>query len=121
MIKFILKVALAALIAHATWRVGSAYVSHYKFKDDAREAAQMPRITDQQLRDRIIELASENDAPLEEENLTISRDLRHVVVDASYVRSIDVLPGYPYAWHFAWSIDVVILPGAAPAPGSARD
>lgn len=117
MIKFIVKVALAALVAHATWQIGSAYISHYKFKDAAREAALMPRITDEQLRDRIMELASENDAPLEEENLAITRDLRRLLMDASYVRSIDVLPGFPYAWNFAWSIEVLILPGAGPAPG----
>jgi hypothetical protein len=121
MIKFILKVALSVLIAHATWRIGTAYVSHYRFKDAAREVALTPRATDAQLRERIMELASENDAPLEEENLNITRDVRHILMDASYVRSIDVLPGFPYAWHFAWSIDVVLLPGATASPGPTPD
>ena len=114
MIKFILKVALAALIAHATWRVGSAYLSHYKFKDAAQEAALTPRITDLQLRARIMDLASENDAPLDDENLTITRSESHLLLDAAYDRSIEVVPGFPYTWHFAWSIDVVLLPGAGP-------
>ena len=111
MIKFLIKVALAALIAHATWRIGSAYISHYKFKDSVREAALTPRITDEQLRARIMDLASENDAPLDEENLTITRNTSHLLVDAAYDRTIDVLPGFPYTWHFAWSVDVVLLGG----------
>jgi len=116
MIKFLIKLALSALIAHATWRIGSAYLSHYRFKDAAREAAMTPRVNDAQLRARIMELASENDAPLEDENLTIARNPGHILVDAGYVRSIEVLPGFPYAWQFAWSIDVFVIPGAVPSP-----
>jgi hypothetical protein len=114
MIKFIIKLALTALVANATWQIGTAYLSHYRFKDAAREAALTPRVTDDQLRARIMELAAENDAPLDDENLVITRDLRHIVVDASYVRSIEAVPGFPYPWQFAWSIEVFIIPGATP-------
>ncbi len=121
MIKFIIKLALSVLVANATWRIGSAYVSHYRFEDAVREAALTPRVTDEQLRARIMELASENDAPLEAENLAITHGQSHVLVDASYVRPIEVLPGFPYAWQFAWSVDVVILPGAVAPAGRAPD
>jgi hypothetical protein len=114
MIKFVLKLALTALIANATWQVGSAYLSHYRFKDAAREATLTPRVTDEQLRARIIELATEFDAALDDENLVITRDQRHIVVDVSYVRSIEAVPGFPYPWQFAWSIEVFIIPGAVP-------
>jgi len=113
MIKFLIQVALAALIAHATWRIGSAYVSHYRFKDGAQAAALTPRVNDAQLRGRIMELASENDVPLEDENLAIRRDASHIYVDASYLRTVDVLPGYPYPWQFSWSVEVYVLPGSA--------
>ena len=33
MIKTVLKLLLAALIANAAWRVGSAYIAFYKFQD----------------------------------------------------------------------------------------
>ena len=112
MIKFLIKLALTVLIANATWRIGTAYVSHYRFKDGAQGAALTPRVSDEQLRARIMELASENDVPLEDENLAIRRAPAHIYLDASYVRAVDVLPGYPYPWQFSWSIDVYILPGS---------
>jgi len=112
MIKFILKIALAMLIANATWRIGSAYVSHYKLKDAAREAALTPRATDGQIAERIMELAAMYGAPLEEENLSVRRDTRNVFIDASYVLPIEVVPGYRYPWRFAWSMEVFVLPGS---------
>ena len=111
MIKFIIKLALSVLIAHATFRIGSAYLSHYRFKDAAREAALTPRATDAQIRDRIMELAEIHDIPLEADNLDVRRNTRNILVDASYVRPVEVIPGHPYAWQFAWSIEVFILPG----------
>jgi hypothetical protein len=30
------------------------------------------------------------------------------------VRSIEAVPGFPYPWQFAWSIEVFIIPGATP-------
>ena len=96
-------------------------LKRYKLKDAAREAALVPRATDSQIADRIMELAEMYGAPLEEENLTIRRDTRTVFIDASYVQPIEVVPGMPYPWRFAWSMDVFVLPGAlAPerAPGN---
>jgi hypothetical protein len=112
MIKFLIKLALTVLIAHATWRIGTAYVSHYRFKDGVQGAALTPRVNDVQLRARVMELASENDVPLEDENLAIRRDTAHIYVDASYVRAVEVLPGYPYPWQFSWSLDVYVLSGS---------
>ena len=112
MIKFLVKLALAALIAHATWRIGSAYLSDYRLRDGAHAAALTPRVNDGQLRARIMELAAENDASLEDENLVIRRDASHIYVDASYVRVVDVLPGYSHPWPFSWSIEVYVLPGS---------
>jgi hypothetical protein len=112
MIKIIIKVALAALIVNATWRIGSAYFQFYTFKDAAREVAMTPRATEEQIRAAIMELAPQYDAPLEDEDLVIDQNDRHVVVDASYVRTVEFLPGYAYPWHFAWSVDALVIPGA---------
>ena len=111
MIKFLIKLAVSVLIAHATWRIGSAYLSHYRFKDAAREAALTPRLTDAQIRERVMELADSYGAPLAEEDLEIRRNTRNILLDASYVRPIEVIPGRPLAWRFAWSIEVFVLPG----------
>ena len=37
MIKIIVKMAIAALIANASWRVGSAYLTYCRFKDAVEE------------------------------------------------------------------------------------
>jgi hypothetical protein len=115
-VKIIIKLLLAALIANATFHIGSAYLGYYRFKDGAREAALTPRITDAQLRDRVMELASENDAPLDADDLQIRRDGTHIYVDASYAQPVEVIPGKSFPWQFAWSVDVFLLPGAAPTP-----
>jgi len=114
MIKFLIKLALSALIASATWQIAMAYASNYRFKDATESAALTPRITDAALRERVLELADHNDAPLEEENLEIRRDVRHIWVDVSYVRPVNVLPWYQHPWPFGWSVEVILLPGAGP-------
>ena len=109
MIKFLIKLALSALIASATWQIGSAYAANYRFKDATEAAALTPRITEEVLRARIMELAAQNGAPVEEENVQIRREGSHVYVDASYVRTVNVLPWYQRAWPFSWSLDVFVL------------
>ena len=44
----------------------------------------------------------------------------HTIVDGSYVRPVDLLPGYQYPWPFTWHIDTFTTPGAAPAAELAR-
>lgn len=111
--KLIIKLLLAALIANATFQIGSAYLDFYRFKDASDEAALTPRITDAQLRDRVLELASENNAPLDPDALEIRRDATHIFIDASYSRPVMVLPGKAFEWPFAFSLDVYLVPGAA--------
>ena len=39
MLKLLIKLALAGLIANAAWRMGSTYLSFYRFKDAVSESA----------------------------------------------------------------------------------
>jgi hypothetical protein len=114
--KFLIKLALAGLVAYGTWQLGSAYASDYRFKDSTREAALVPRVTDAQLRARVLELASENDVPLDDDDLQVRHDQSHIYVDASYVRDVNLLPWYRYPLHFGWSIDVFIVSGTGMVP-----
>lgn len=115
MIKLVLKLALAALIANAAWHVGTAYLSFYKFKDAVYETAQFgTEKGDEQLQARILELASDYDVPLAADGFTISHHDNHTIIDGSYVRMVDLLPGYQYQWPFAWHTDTFTIPGAAP-------
>jgi hypothetical protein len=114
MVKFLVKLALAALIANATWRLGSAYIQFYKLKDAIVETTRFSqRSSDAQIQQRILELASQYDVPLVDDRLTVRRDQpNHTIIDGSYEQSIDLLPGYRYQWPFTVHIDVMTLAGA---------
>ena len=115
MIRLVLKLLIAALIANATWRVGTAYASFYKFKDSVHEAVQYGGgKSEEQLKQRILELASQFDLPVAERSFTIRRDADRTYVDGSFTRPIEVVPGYIYQWPFSWSIEVFSIDVSKP-------
>jgi len=93
MIRLLVKLAIAGLIVNATWRTGSETAQYSKGKSD------------DELRQRILELASNYDVPLADEDLTIRHEEDHTLVDGSYTQLVDVVPGYQYPWPFKFSID----------------
>ena len=110
MIRLLVKLALAGLIANAGWLAGSAYLSFYRFKDAVAQTAQYGKgRTDDQLRQRILELASNYDVPLAEDAVTVRHEGDHTRVDGSYTKLLDVVPGYRYPWLFTFSIDALTI------------
>jgi hypothetical protein len=110
MIRLLVKLAVAGLIANAAWHTGSAYLSFYRFKDAVAQTAQYRKgRSDDQLRQRILELASNYDVPLAEDAVTVRHKDDHTLVDASYTKLVDVVPGYRYPWLFTFSIDALTI------------
>jgi hypothetical protein len=111
MFRFLLKFAIAALIANAAWRVGSAYLTSYRFKDEVRNAATFRKGDDAELRRKIESLAHDLDVPLEDDDLRITTDQNqgtdHSVIELSYVQSIQLFPGYERLWPFSFTVDTV--------------
>jgi len=108
--KVVIKLLIAALIANGTWRVGTAYMSFYKFKDAVAEMTQhRGDKSDEQVRERVLELAGQYDIPLSGEALTVRRDDRHTIVDGAYTRPIDIVPGFKYDWPFKVHVDTFVL------------
>lgn len=107
--KVLFKLAVVALIANATWRVGSEYVTHYRFADSVQEAALDTRQSEQELQRRVLELAAKYGVPLTEEAVTVRRENRHTYVEGSYVKLITLLPGYDRPWVFTLSVDSYFL------------
>jgi hypothetical protein len=109
LIKFAVKLALVALIANATWRIGSAYATAYRFEDAVHQATQFKgRKTDPELRQQLGQLATEYDVPITAEDFKIQAAPAHFMVDVSYIRPIDVFPGYTYPWPFAVHVDIFV-------------
>ena len=108
--KSLIKLLIAALIANATWRIGTEYLSYYKFKDSVREFTQhrAPK-NESQIRERIMELASQYDVPLTYESFTVNQVNNHTIIDGSYVKPIDVVPTYRYNWPFQFHIDTFVV------------
>jgi hypothetical protein len=121
LLKLILKLVLVALIANATWRLGSAYVAFYRFKDAVAETAQFGNQRSRaELLQRVFELASQFDIPLAIDAVSIRRDdLNHTIIDGSYTQPVDVLPGYRYMCPFSWHVDVFTVGPSKPEPPGA--
>ena len=115
MIKTIVKLAFVALLANATWQVFNVYWAHYKFSDAVRSTTQFRGDqSDARLRERILALAGQFDVPVSEENLEIQHVGDHTLVDSSYTRAVQLVPGFTYAWPFIVHTDT--FPMQPPPP-----
>jgi hypothetical protein len=110
MIKTLIKLALIVLLANAIWRAGSAYTSYYRFKDAVAELAMYGKAKpDDELRAKVIELATQYDEPVDPDAVMIRRDPSHLYIDCSYTKPVSIVPGYEYQWPFAVNVSAVIL------------
>jgi hypothetical protein len=108
LLKLLVKLAIAALIANASWHLGSAYMSFYRFKDAVQHSAQFSSLrSDDQIRQRVLELASDFDVPVTADLFTVRRETYHIYVNGAYTQPVQLLPGYTYAWPFTLNIDVL--------------
>jgi hypothetical protein len=114
--KIVIKLVIVAIIANATWRAGSAYAKHYRFVDAVQQATQFrAKQSDDEIHDRVFELAEQYDIPVTDENLKITHENLHTIVDGSYTRKLDLFPGFKYPWPFTVHVDVFAMVGSAPA------
>ncbi len=103
-----LQLAIAGLIASAVWRLGSAYVSFYKFEDSVQETVEFGADPSEEvLRQRILDLALAYDIPIGADSVTIRREEGHTVVEGRYTQPVMVLPGVSYPWPFTLDVDAV--------------
>jgi hypothetical protein len=110
MVKTIVKLAIVALLANGIWRVGSAYMSFYRFRDAVDEMALHSKgKTVEELKDRVLELAASYDEPLDAEALSVRREDPHLIVEGSYKKRVLLAPGFEYAWPFTLDVDQMVI------------
>jgi len=109
MIRLAVKLLIAGLIVNAGWRVGSEYINYYAFQDEVRAEASYREEKEGELKTHVAELAAARNLPLGEDDIVVRREDRRVIVEGSYVKPIQVLPGYSYPWPFDMSVDAYVV------------
>jgi hypothetical protein len=111
-LKLIIKLAIVALLANAVWRVGSVYAAYYRFTDAVQQTTlYRGEKTDNQIRDRVFELASDYDIPVNDETLTVRRENNHTIVEGAYRKPVQLFPGFSYDVKFDVHVDTFTLTG----------
>jgi hypothetical protein len=111
--KLIVKFLIVALVANAAWHLLIAYTAHYRFKDSVEESAQYGiDLSDDRLRQRVVDLMVQFDIPADADSFTLRREDTHTIIDGSYTRTIDLVPGYSRRWPFSWHVDTYAQTGA---------
>ena len=84
----------------------TVYTAYYKFKDAVQQTTQFGNDKSvEQLRTRILSLATDYDLPIGEDDLSVRRESLHTIVDASYSKPIDLAPGFSQPWRFEVHVD----------------
>jgi hypothetical protein len=108
--KTIIKLIIAALVIHATYRAGTAYMRFYEFKDDVTQIAQFGvRQTDNQLRNGVLDAAKRRAIPLNPDSIKVRRENHHIIIDTNYLEQVELLPRYFYPWDARVHVDVLTL------------
>ena len=108
--KSIIKLIIAALVLHATWRAGTVYLRYYELKDDVTQIAQFgTRQPDNELRNAIVDAAKRRDIALDPDAVRVRRENHHIIIDATYTEQVELAPRYFYPWDARLHVDVLTL------------
>ena len=104
--KKLIQLLIVVLIAHAGWRVGPVYWRYVTFRDHVSEAVKFSGARpEDELLDRIVELAAAGRVPVAREAVQVRRVADHTYLDLAYVEPLELLPRYFYPYEFKISVD----------------
>lgn len=114
--KTIIQIAVAFVLLTATVQASRAAIKHYAFVDAVQEAMLFAGSrTEEQIAERVLEIAGDHQIPLDPENLTVERQPYLIIIDAPYGDTVDLLPGvYARHWDFETSVNVRLLEDTRP-------
>ena len=108
MIRTVLKFAIVALVANATWQLFGVYSPNFRFTDAVRSAAQFRGdSSDEALHDRVVALAEQFEIPVTPESVAVSHSGALTAVDVSYVKIVDLAPGFSRPWPMTVHVEVL--------------
>jgi hypothetical protein len=108
--KTIIKLMIAALVIHATWKAGTVYLNYYEFKDEVTQIAQFgTQKPDAKLRDEVLDAAQRREIKLDPDAVSVRRPNQRIVIDANYREQVELAPRYFYPWDAKVHVDVLTL------------
>jgi hypothetical protein len=111
-IKRILSLIVFLLLVNAAYRMGMVYFHDQQFKDAVREYAilsgQPPSKSDEVIRAKVMDLAQDNQIPLDPDYVEVSRRAgqgmgEKITVKFAYAVMVPVLPGYERRFDFDYT------------------
>ncbi len=101
MVKRLIELLLVAALGYALIHTVPVYWNNYKFEDALQEMATFAaEKTEDELRDRVVKLASENDIPLEADDIVVHQSDDATEILAPYTKKVEVLPRFVYTANF---------------------
>jgi hypothetical protein len=108
----LVKFILAVLTLWAAWHIGVSYYHFYVFEDAVREMVQLGGSeAEDALAAQAAKLAADSQVPLKAEDISVRKEAGQLVVEASYVDRVEVLPRYRYPFTHRLRVSVRVLAG----------
>ena len=109
MIRRLIGLVLFILLVYAGWYVGITWFHNEQFNDAVREIALFGAgKPDDALKDGVMKAAADNDVPLDDDFIEISRKTvvgagDHVVIKVSYAKMVPIVPGHRRRFDFTYT------------------
>jgi hypothetical protein len=106
MLRNLVRLAVVLLAAHALYRFVPAYIHYHQFKDAVAEAALYSKDrSDNEVVDRVMELAQRYQIPIEREAVQVSRDRQFTYISVEYEEQIEWVPTYSRPMPFTVAVE----------------
>ena len=106
MLRNLVRFGVVLLIAHALYRFVPVYSHNYQFKDAVAETALFAKDrSDNDLVERVMELAERHQIPLDRDNVQVSRDKMKTYISVYYEEEIEWVPGYRRVMPFNFDVE----------------
>jgi len=117
----IIKLFVAAIFLYAVAQSGAAAYKYYNFEDTVHDVLLTPQATDADIAARIMDVAEDQDIPLDAANIQVTRTQNEVKVNLSYDEDVNLVPGlYTKTWTFTPSTSARLLSGVSIPPKPPR-